>query len=347
MLPGSSAGGASRSASICSSWASLSLRPRAVKSFTPLYSGGLCDAEMTTPASSASSATAGVGSTPASTAVPPAATTPPANPPSSPAPEPRAARPARHGAAQALHELDGQRLADDAADAVRAEVPPQRRRRLALGELRRLAGLVQAGLLALDHAGVARQEALALEHDTQLRIGLDERAGDAVPDGARLPGRPAAVHAHTEVVASLEPGDLERRHDGRPVRHTREVLLGGAAVHPRGAVAGPQDHTRHRCLALAGAEVLRDLGHLLVDLQRLRRLRLVRVLRPGVDLQLAELRTAEAVARKHALDRLADDLGGAAVELVAQRPRPEPARGAGVAGGRSAGCGSCRGREVS
>jgi hypothetical protein len=35
--------------------------------------------------------------------------------------------------------------------------------RLALGELRRLARLVQAGLLALDLAGVAREEALALE----------------------------------------------------------------------------------------------------------------------------------------------------------------------------------------
>ena len=39
------------------------------KNLTPLYSGGLCEAEMTTPRSSAASATAGVGSTPPRTAV--------------------------------------------------------------------------------------------------------------------------------------------------------------------------------------------------------------------------------------------------------------------------------------
>ncbi len=38
---------------------SVSLRPSASKSLTPLYSGGLCDAEMTAPRSRASSATAG------------------------------------------------------------------------------------------------------------------------------------------------------------------------------------------------------------------------------------------------------------------------------------------------
>ena len=61
-------GGASSSASIASSSASESLLPSFVKNLTPLYSGGLWEAEMTTPRSSASSATAGVGRTPASTA---------------------------------------------------------------------------------------------------------------------------------------------------------------------------------------------------------------------------------------------------------------------------------------
>ena len=61
--------------------------------------------------------------------------------------------------------------------------------RLALGPLRGLAGLLQAGLLALDHAGVAGEEALALERHAQLGVGLDERAGDAVPRGAGLSAR--------------------------------------------------------------------------------------------------------------------------------------------------------------
>ena len=110
-----------------------------MKSFTPLYSGGLCDAEMTTPTSSASSATAGVGSTPAEHRVPArgddaarerllelgaGAARVAADE------DAAAARPARHGAAELLDELGRQRLADDAADAVRAEVPPQGRRSL-------------------------------------------------------------------------------------------------------------------------------------------------------------------------------------------------------------------------
>ena len=88
---------------------------------------------MTTPRSSASSATAGVGSTPARTALPPPATTPRANASSSVRARPArvtadedaaAARPERRCLAQALDEVDGQILADDAADAVGPEVAP-------------------------------------------------------------------------------------------------------------------------------------------------------------------------------------------------------------------------------
>src|SRR3954468_10715866 len=93
MRPRSAAGEASRSASICSSCSSVSFWPSRSKILTPLYSGGLCEAEMTTPASRASSATAGVGSTPPSTAFPPAATTPRTNASSSSGPEPRVSRP--------------------------------------------------------------------------------------------------------------------------------------------------------------------------------------------------------------------------------------------------------------
>src|SRR5207302_6953013 len=109
-----------------------------------------------------------------------------------------------------------------------------RRRKLALGELRRLAGLVQSGLLALDLAGVPREVALALERDAQLRIRFDERAGDPVAYRAGLAGEAAAVHAHAEVVLALEPGGLERRGRDRLPHRAREVLLDRAAVHPRG-----------------------------------------------------------------------------------------------------------------
>src|SRR4051794_21178455 len=62
---------------------------------------------------------------------------------------------------------------------------------LALRELRGLARLVQAGLLALALPCIAREEAFALQRDAQLGVRLDERAGDPVADGARLAGEPA------------------------------------------------------------------------------------------------------------------------------------------------------------
>src|SRR5262249_26239813 len=54
--------------------------------------------------------------------------------------------------------------------------------------------------------------------------------------------------------------------------------------------------------------------------------------RAGVDLQLAQLRATEAVARQHALHGLADDLLRPPLELLAKRPAAEPARGAPVPG---------------
>ena len=92
-VPWSTAGAAARSASICSSDRSVSFRPRLSKNLTPLYSGGLCDAEMTTPRSSASSATAGVGRTPPRMQSPPAEMTPRANASSSSSPDARVSRP--------------------------------------------------------------------------------------------------------------------------------------------------------------------------------------------------------------------------------------------------------------
>ena len=93
---------------------------------------------MTTPRSSAASATAGVGSTPPSTASPPAETTPRANAclelgarAARVAPDEDASRaaPERRRAAEPLDEVGREELADDAADAVGPEVAPRHRGR--------------------------------------------------------------------------------------------------------------------------------------------------------------------------------------------------------------------------
>src|SRR5437868_12559923 len=71
-------------------------------------------------------------------------------------------------------------------------VPNSRRateEKLALRELRPLAGLLEAGLLALLRACVTREEAAALELAAQVRVGLEQRTRDAVAQRAGQIGR--------------------------------------------------------------------------------------------------------------------------------------------------------------
>src|SRR5213076_2615378 len=173
-------GAAASSSSICSSEASDSLLPRESKNLTPLYSGGLCDAEMTTPRSRASRATAGVGSTPPTMQSPPAETTPRAHASSRSMPLARVSLPTNTSAAPV--QSDAARPSRSTSSGVRnspttprtPSVPKYLRakagKQLPLAELRRLARFVQAGLLALHDARVASQEAGALQRHAKLRV---------------------------------------------------------------------------------------------------------------------------------------------------------------------------------
>src|SRR5919106_1936055 len=91
-------------------------------------------------------------------------------------------------------------------------------------------------------------------------------------------------------------------------------LRAGGARAPRTSCA-----CRFRRTARAGSFLLRE---------RLRVLGLVGMLGTRVDLQLRDLPVGEAVAGEHPLDRLAQPLGRAALELLAEGAR---AKAAGVA----------------
>src|SRR2546423_2388310 len=78
---------------------------------------------------------------------------------------------------------------------------------LPLRVLRGLAGALQAVLLALLHAGVARQESGLLEGRAQLLVRVEQRPGDAVGDGAGLSGHPPAQHLDADV----EPAERVRQ----------------------------------------------------------------------------------------------------------------------------------------
>src|SRR6185295_14774922 len=128
-------------------------------------------------------------------------------------------------------------------------------RSLALRELRALAGLLEAGLLALLHARVAREEAAPLELGAEVRVRVDQRARDAVAQGAGLGADAAAVHRGDDVHARLVADRLERLADRALQRVAREEDVERLAVDRVRAVARLEDHARHRGLALAGRGV--------------------------------------------------------------------------------------------
>jgi hypothetical protein len=122
----------------------------------------------------------------------------------------------------------------------------------ALGVLRGLAGLLETGLLALDDAGVAGQEAGLLQRRAVV-LGVDrvQRTGDAEAQGAGLAGDAAAGDARDDVEATLDVHELQRGVHELLVHLVREVVLDGAAVDLPLAGAGDQAHARDGLLATA------------------------------------------------------------------------------------------------
>src|ERR1700733_12237929 len=102
--------------------------------------------------------------------------------------------------------------------------------RSALAVLRRLAGLLETVLLALDGTRVTREEAGLLQRRTVLGLDDDQRPGDGQTQCACLPGRTAAVEVG-EDVDGVDPVDRDQRSlDQLLVHLVREVRLEAAAV---------------------------------------------------------------------------------------------------------------------
>src|SRR5215213_4580848 len=111
----------------------------------------------------------------------------------------------------------------------------------ALAVLRSLAGLLQAGLLALDDTGVPREQAGLLERGA-VRVEVDrvQRTGHAEAQGAGLTGDSTAVDAGDHVEATDQVGGHERLVDDLLVQLVREVRV------QRTAVDGPLAAPRHQ-----------------------------------------------------------------------------------------------------
>ena len=69
---------------------------------------------------------------------------------------------------------------------------------------------MEAGLLPLDDASVTSEEALSLQGNAELWVGVYERACDSMPHGSCLAAYASAVHPDAKVVRRGSLGDLER-----------------------------------------------------------------------------------------------------------------------------------------
>src|SRR3546814_6356730 len=107
-------------------------------------------------------------------------------------------------------------------------------------------------LLALHHAGIAGQEAAALQHRAQARLVERQRLGDAVAHRARLTGEAAALHRADDVELIAAVGDQERLGEDHAQHRPGEVDRLVLAVHGDLAGARLDPDAGHGVLALAG-----------------------------------------------------------------------------------------------
>src|SRR5699024_2114920 len=108
----------------------------------------------------------------------------------------------------------------------RSVAPGGERSGSALAVLRRLARLLQTGLLALRDARVTGQQASLLQgRAVQLGVHAVERARHAQTDGTGLAGGTTAVDAHQHVIGTVQLQDRQRLVDDLLVHLVGEVLL--------------------------------------------------------------------------------------------------------------------------
>src|SRR5256885_7342760 len=87
-----------------------------------------------------------------------------------------------------------------------------------------------AVLLALAHARIAGEQAVGLERRTQVGVGLQQGASNAMPHGASLAGRtaPRDVYPHVKFPGRL--GDRQRLRGEHPQRLDRKIVVKGTIV---------------------------------------------------------------------------------------------------------------------
>src|SRR5690554_5602061 len=259
---------------MASSTASSSLWPPRAKNLMPLSGMGLWDAEITTPRSASREAvkyaTPGVGNTPTSSTSTPAEASPAATADDRNCPDTRVSRPmmargrcpensprsARTAAAATARSTASSAVMSPFARPRTPSVPKRRamRARLTLRVLRSATGLLQTGLLTLNDACVASEEASLLEsRAVGLVVDLIEGPSHTQTHCASLPGGAAAGHANVDIELALDVEQRERVVHFLLVKLVGEVCLERAAVDEPLASAGDQAHAGNSLLTAAKA----------------------------------------------------------------------------------------------
>ena len=125
---------------------------------------------------------------------------------------------------------------------------------LALGELGSAAGLLEAVLLALDHASIARKETGLLEVSTVV-ASVQKSASDAQAQSAGLTGDAAAIAQSDNVELTGGIGHLEGSKGVLNELMTAEILLGVTLVDGHLAGAGDETDAGDGVLTTAGTLV--------------------------------------------------------------------------------------------
>src|SRR5581483_6594818 len=127
--------------------------------------------------------------------------------------------------------------------------------------LEAFAGAGLAVLLAFAFAGIAGEQAFGLEARAQVKVALDEGAGDAVTDGASLAVGAAALDIDPDVHLAGHGGDFERMVDDHAQGLGGEIIFERQAVDDDLAGAGGEADAGDGGLATTGAEEFRGGCH--------------------------------------------------------------------------------------
>ena len=123
---------------------------------------------------------------------------------------------------------------------------------LALGELRSATCLLQAVLLALDHASIAGQETGLLEVGTVI-ASVQKSASNAQTKGAGLAGDAAAIKKGDDIEGTEGIGNLEGSESVLDQLLAAKVLLGIALVNGDLTGTGNETDAGNGVLTTAGA----------------------------------------------------------------------------------------------